>query len=499
MGWSIEDFKKTSMEVGQWCWGTMQGAFNEKQTISQIITDAVIGMIPILGDVTAVRDLLAVSIGMSTDPRKRQQVMEWVLLVVLVFALIPVVGGVIKGVGRLSLRVVGDVAKDEKLLGEVVEFLNRMGHGDAPKWLRSLDVTKYQAEILAKFKSFCATVHRTIEKTLDASVGKMLPTQWHMQLQTVSDGFEALPDVADKMVPKALAELDNKIKVLQNAAYEGESRSIATGGKPKVERESEAVLDEGVRPHKLPQGPYAAIPARVNSTLAKKLQAKFGPKIKDGWPDLFYKEDTMPVFGKEKVYLGVASFHGEIAAVEAQQLAGKKLYRAFGRESKVTDAGESEAGGYFRGAYWGVGDAPKSAEEWRTRAAVLDDWNANGFLVVAHLPDNLAELWPEAKAWIGKISEQYGSKDPLQYLEGGGEQLLANFGETITKKISDIGKEVKDADKSGVRTEVINGVRFDFYKTNWENVEKVYGYGKIAEDTNAASTRKLAEDELREK
>ena len=126
MGWSIEDFKKTSMEVGQWCWGTMQGAFNEKQTISQIITDAVIGMIPILGDVTAVRDLLAVSIGMSTDARKRQQVMEWVLLVVLVFALIPIVGGVIKGVGRLSLRVAGDAAKDEKLLSEVVEFLNRM-------------------------------------------------------------------------------------------------------------------------------------------------------------------------------------------------------------------------------------------------------------------------------------------------------------------------------------------------------------------------------------
>ena len=346
MGWSIEDFKKTSMEVGQWCWGTMQGAFNEKQTISQIITDAVIGMIPILGDVTAVRDLLAVSIGMSTDPRKRQQVMEWVLLVVLVFALIPVVGGVIKGVGRLSLRVAGDVAKDEKLLSEVVEFLNRMGHGDAPKWLRSLDVTKYQAEILAKFKSFCATVHRTIEKTLDASVGKMLPTQWHMQLQTVSDGFETLPDVADKMVPKALAELDNKIKVLQNTVYEGESRSIATGGKPKVERESEAVLEEKVRPRKLPQGPYAAIPARVNSTLAKKLQAKFGPKIKDGWPDLFHKEDTMPVFDKEKVYLGVASFHGEIAAVEADGFTvvcadGRfKVTRVQPAEGKKIEAGE---------------------------------------------------------------------------------------------------------------------------------------------------------------
>jgi len=55
MSWTVEDFKSTSLEVGQWCWGTLQGAFNEKQTISQVIVDAVIGMVPLLGDATAVR------------------------------------------------------------------------------------------------------------------------------------------------------------------------------------------------------------------------------------------------------------------------------------------------------------------------------------------------------------------------------------------------------------------------------------------------------------
>jgi hypothetical protein len=44
MSWTLEDFKSTSLEVGQWCWGTLEGAFNEKQTISQVIVDAVIGM-----------------------------------------------------------------------------------------------------------------------------------------------------------------------------------------------------------------------------------------------------------------------------------------------------------------------------------------------------------------------------------------------------------------------------------------------------------------------
>jgi len=497
LSWSLDDFKKTSLEVGQWCWGTMQGAFNEKQTISQIITDAAIGVIPVVGDVTAVRDLLAVSIGMCRDPRKRAEVMEWVLLVVLVFALIPVVGGVIKGVGRLALRVAGDAAKDERLLQEVVAYLNRLGHGDAPKWLRSLDVRSYQAQIIEKLKNFCGTVRRTIEKTLDSHVGTLLPQQWHGQLQTVADGFGALPEAADKMVPKALDELDNKIRVLQNAAYDGEKHAIATGGKPKVVRESEAQLEERVRPHTYPVGPFPARPARVGGPIEKDLRAEFGRQIEEGWPDLFYRKGRMPVFNDEQVYLSIASFHGKIVAADARQLAGKKLYRAFGNAG--TKASPSEAGGFHAAAYWGVGNAPRTAEEWRTTAAVLDDWNANGFLVVAHLPDNFAELWPEAKAWIGKISEQYSDTEPLQYLEGGGEQLLANFGESLTKRISDIGKDVKKANQPGVRTEFINGVRFDFYKTEWNDVERVYGYGKDAEHAEDVGTRKLSSDEVRAK
>ncbi|AYZ62574.1 hypothetical protein EGY31_04485 [Burkholderia multivorans] len=475
----------------------MQGAFNEKQTISQILTDAAIGMIPGVGDVTAVRDLLAVSIGMSTEPRKRHEVSEWILLVVLLFALIPVYGGVVKGVGRLALRVTGDAAKDRKLLIEVVHFLNRMGHGDALKWLRSLDVRKYQKPLLDKLKSFCESMHRTIKQVLDARVGKMLPNPWQLQLQTVAGGFDELPKLADKMVPKALDELENKIRVLQNTAYEGEKRSVATGGKPRVERESEAVLEEKVRVRKLPQGRYASIHASAeDGEIVAALRGKFGPKIEEGYPDLFYKKDTMRVFGDEKVFLSIASFHGEIAAVNSSKLAGKKLFRVFGREGLV--GGDSKAGGFATAAYWGVGEAPKNAEAWRGPCAVLDSYNANGFITIAHLPDNLAELWPEAKAWMGKAAEQYSDGEPLQHLEGGAEQLLANFGEEVATAITNVGEIMKKHDLNFAQKK-IKGVLFKFYKTNWENVEKVYGYGKAAEDVNAAATRKLAESEVRAK
>jgi len=56
-GISSDSFAATALEVGDWLWGTAQGAFNEKAKLSQIIVDAVIGMVPVVGDVTAVRDL----------------------------------------------------------------------------------------------------------------------------------------------------------------------------------------------------------------------------------------------------------------------------------------------------------------------------------------------------------------------------------------------------------------------------------------------------------
>ncbi|MEJ2629932.1 MAG: hypothetical protein P8015_01685, partial [Acidihalobacter sp.] len=110
-GWTWAGFKAASMETGQWIWGTVQGSFNDKMTTSQVITDAVIGCIPLLGDATAVRDLIAVSIGLSDDPKKREDVWEWAMLGVMVLALIPVLGGVLKGVGKLVIRFAKAVGK----------------------------------------------------------------------------------------------------------------------------------------------------------------------------------------------------------------------------------------------------------------------------------------------------------------------------------------------------------------------------------------------------
>ncbi|WP_345830750.1 hypothetical protein AAGR22_05310 [Erwinia sp. HDF1-3R] len=491
---SVAWFKETSLETGQWIWGTLQGAFNEKQTIGQIIVDAVTGMIPLVGDVTAVRDLIAVSIGLAKEPKKRESVTEWVFLVILLFALIPVIGGVIKGVGRLALRVTTKAAENVETLGDVIKFLNRVGEGDAVKWLNKLNVVEYQAQLIEKMSDFCTTMITAINQILKARVGRILPEKWQADLLRVRDGFAALQPLASRMIPQALKELNAKLRVLQALVYKGEIHTVATGkGRAEVRREAEAYLIE--RP--LRDAPKQG--TRFPSIHAEKfhedrLRRKYSKK---GYPDIVNWKGESPSFVKgQQVFTDIASFSGEITAKSAREMAGSTIFRAFGNETALAT---KSGGSWAAGGFWGYQKVPGDANEWRQLSAVLDEWNGNGFLVVLHLPEDLAARMPGTNAWHGRIAEQFGNEVPAQYLKGGGEQVIINLDELLKKELNRIGEQVKATGKPA--SIEINGVRAEFYPSGWKEVEGVHGYTRPegVEPPYATYTRQLHDDELRSK
>jgi hypothetical protein len=133
------------------------------------------------------------------------------------------------------------------------------------------------------------------------------------------------------------------------------------------------------------------------------------------------------------------------------------------------------------------------------RSAVLDTWNGNGYLAVLHLPDDFAMRMPQAKAWQGKIAEQFGSSTPVQYLEGGGEQVVIDLGK-LAEEITKVGEKIKAGELATNGPMIVDGIRVDFFETKWENVEKVYGYSRFEDDIGyAAKTRRLATDEVQSK
>lgn len=462
---SVKEFKLAATEVGQWLWGTAQGAFNEKQTVSQIITDAVIGMIPLVGDVTAARDLIAVGSGLANDPKKREETTEWVLLVILIFALIPVIGGVIKGVGRLALKVAHESASNSKLVAQVatdiVDFLNRIGHKNAEAWFKSLNVLSYQAEILSKFRAFCDVVIITTYR-YGLRFQKVLPQSFVAQMHQLSNSFEQLKLLGDKMIPKALRELHVSLQELQKLVRSGgqpvmsrEKVMLAQTGQKTITYVDEARLLEGKTSKKIRHAgkyPQNMAPVDDPGTIAKVY------KYEPGFPNLLNRKSDDGVY-----YPAIAAASGKITN---EMLSGTTLYRSFG-PSGITHGvkvGESNP----IGGFWGLGPPPASAEKWRGPAAVLDEWNHNGRLCIIHIPANV-----KVPACVSTVSEQFSKSISGQYLEGGTRQAVIDFDK-------DAFDMVKKMAKSGGGTATLpSGITVEVRTSGWTNHNGVIGYGEV--------------------
>ncbi|MDR2092784.1 MAG: hypothetical protein LBP58_05655 [Azoarcus sp.] len=228
-GLSWSEFKAMSAEAGGWLWGTVQGAFNEKATTSQIVVDAVIGMVPLLGDVTAVRDIIAISLGMADDPKKRESKLEWAGLIVLIFALIPVIGGVIKGVGRLTIKAIktavnltgaARAAHLYKAAKEIIEFLNRIGWKNAEAWFMSLRIVKYEAELMEKFAQLTEIIIETLGGVLRRA-SWVIPRALEKRMEELINAFKVLKEKGTKMIPQAIKDLDEWLREMQQALYNG--------------------------------------------------------------------------------------------------------------------------------------------------------------------------------------------------------------------------------------------------------------------------------------
>ena len=474
-------FKQISSEVAGWLWGTVQGAWNEKQTVSQIIVDAVIGMIPLVGQGTAVRDLLAVSTGLAENPEKREDTWQWILFVVLLLALIPVMGGVLKGVGRLTLRAAQEAAENSAKLAaladDMVAFLNRMGHKDAVQWLRKLDFMQYEAQLIERCKAFCDTVILAIHRYA-LRFQRVLPSSFTQRMQSMAKGFEQVKLAADKMIPRALKQLNESLKKIQ--------AHLIAGGVPPIER---AVVYQAQTGQKVVT--YAQEARLIESGAAKAIihVGKFPQNMavnadeiakvyrhEAGFPDLLGRtaEETITrpngQATKVKYYPAVAAASGKISNVDLGEK-GALLFRAFGRGGTTHGVPVDET--FAKGFWWGIGEAPKTAQEWRQKSAVLDEFNRNGMLAVVRIPPGSKVKVP---ACTSTVSEQFGKDIAGQYLEGGGKQAGVEI-----SKVPDLAK-VDDAMKAllakgGGKTTLPNGIQIEVRHSGWGGINGKIGYG----------------------
>jgi len=393
---STHDGLDVAFAVGEWLWGVVQGGFNEQQTISQIIADALIGCIPIVGDITAGRDLVAVIKCFVDKPESRHEKLKWVEAVVLVFALIPVVGGAIKGVGKLLLKGVKTAAEHIEQLKKVVMFLSRIGHGNQLKWLKELNLLKYTAELKGKWAEITTRIEVVAEKVLQR-LGHLLSDEMVRRLEQIKAGMIKLRELGERMIPDAVKDLNARLEKIQKHIYEGDWHLITDG--KAFTREAEARIVETIQKD---AGEYLA-----HAPYPKNHLRDF--KAKPGWPDLRGEAFRSP----DGAYEVIECMSGPI---EARIIRGpKKLRRIVGEKNNPY------------GLFWVEAEKmPTSGKVWREKSAVLERWNEDGAYVELVLADG-----EELRVWHGltasQADEQAASKLVGQTLEGGAEQLVVDF------------------------------------------------------------------------
>lgn len=375
-------------DAGDWLWGLVQGGFNEQQTVSQIIVDAIIGMIPVVGDVTAARDLLAVVIRLADQPEKREDPMQWVELVICIFALIPVAGGAIKGVGRLLTRVGREAAEHPRILREAVELLNRFGNGNSVQWLRSLDLTRYTGDLQRHFRDLTARIQRTIDAVLRRTRW-VIPDSMKARLLQLRAAMQQLAALGERMIPTAVRDLNERLKLIQRHMYEGTYHEI-----PSSLRSSSREFERGlIRNRRLPDPGELPFPESSLSHYTHDLD----------WPDLstgYHARDN---------YVAIRSFSGPI---RKETIKSRKIYRVI------------EDGGTKPGLYWTL-EKPPNGRHWRDEFAVLESWNKDGYYIEYDVPEE------GLRVWMGTVASQVerdASKATYgQVLRGGETQLFIDF------------------------------------------------------------------------
>ena len=408
----------------EWAGGMLAGEFNAKQSTGQIVTDAVISMFPIAGEVTAARDAVAITIRLSDSKEGSNDLYDWIALILCLLAVVPVLGGILKGVGKLILRAASKSEDLVKLGKEILAFLRKMGYGDPAKWLRELDFAKYQGEVMQGFEALLARLIG-LSAFIPKRLGPILPASVQLFFKGLPEKLERLRRLGVSKIPKAIRELNRLLDRVRQQLLDGSFADVVipTAG------EAKAMVNEG----------------RLGSKAARQIESKGHLKAPerqyvhvDGWPNL----------KKVKYEKGIGTF-SKMASIEAITMkAGQgPIFRILSSDPKLAVLLQRDP--CKAGAFW-LESLPENGTAWRLDFGVMHDWSKNTiYEELNRLPtaEELRELgisvppdWTGLRVWRGRIAEQVDKKgaNATGLLFPAGEiQLYVDFEHAHNKPIAE--------------------------------------------------------------
>jgi hypothetical protein len=424
---------QAASEVGDYLWrgatavgdtvvGTVAGEFSQKRNTGAIVIDAVISMFPVAGEVTAARDAIAITIRMCDDPKDREDKWEWVALVLCLLAVVPLAGGLLKGVGKLLMRAVEKSEDLAKLCKEILAVIRKAGLGDAVQWLRKLDFAQYQGVVLKAFGTMLDRIRNALNFILN-KLGSAIPKQVEGYIRKLLPTLEELRKVGDTRIAQGIKDLMRLLEEVRGHLVEGTWSEVYVGAGTTRTMTEEARL---------------AHLAEDTKSLGHKAATEANYEPKDGWPDL----RNFPV----EQAIGTFSVKAPIAAVT--RAPGQTMIR-------VVDSRYLDKPWTIPGKFW-ADVLPPNGTVWRTQSAIKHAWSMNGSYATMQVPTREAmealgivvpANWDGMRLWEGKIAEQLDDAAPgatMRLLVGGDLQFFVDFEHPFNAPVREwIQKQVK--------------------------------------------------------
>ncbi|MFW7523380.1 PAAR-like domain-containing protein [Vibrio ostreicida] len=199
-----ESTKSATLGVFEWVWGVILGDFNEDQTVTQIIANACITMIPFIDQAADVRDIVANIMKLSSK-EGREKPENWRNLVLTIIGCVPALGSILKGVGKTII----EVGKDIKL-DDLLAFLRQLGKGNPDKFLRELKFTQYTQDCAKILSDILAPSIKAFEE-MAGYANRLGYLVLGDTLKAVGAELKVIDNVAPDMFNRALKEIDDNV------------------------------------------------------------------------------------------------------------------------------------------------------------------------------------------------------------------------------------------------------------------------------------------------
>lgn len=442
---TIKKGQETLSDIAEWLWVVIQGDFAEEQTTAQIVTGAVVSMIPFVDQICDVRDICANAQKINED---KENPWGWISLILTLIGLFPVLGSLFKGIFKVVLApirrfMLRPTTKALKFTGgniyRLAEPAIESGITELNKFLARPAVKKAlkQAKITNVYKA-TATKLREVKGLLTK---KALLDVFDKLIKYLKETVNFI----DKYASKGVAlKAKNMLKVVMDVRNTA-NRKLGEFIEPvqvflerlaiRIDKEGDAAFKATTNVRNLTQ--LRRISDSEELEAFRKKKPNWVHKVPENGQLPFPQAKKDPKTAKTPLHPSLGTAQLALKSGYGHPL--KDAYKTFAQgviNAQVFNGGETlvrvlAPGSLDNSICWmrkSEFAKLKSREEWRDKFAVWASWNNNGEYLEYTVPKG-----NKLYAWEGSAASQ---KRGEFYLKGGGTQIVLDPKDLISSGLS---------------------------------------------------------------